>query len=276
MKGKKEKFSSFTYILKFIMGVLSWTVFVILVLIAAFLIYYFVATKIYAQKGEEFRPIVSLYTIITESMEPNINPYDVILDVKVTNPEDIKIGDVITFTSISPLTKGMVITHRVVNIAQDASGYSYQTKGDNNLSPDASYVPFANVHGKVLLRIPKLGYLQSFLATKGGWLIVVVIPALFIIISDIVKLFRLLDAKNNVETIQKKEEKKKKKVVEQKKAIEINLQQRYTPRRKFTDRDPVEHKKFTLLQVLSEQTLNIHLPKKKRNKRKMDLPKLKK
>lgn len=276
MKGKKEKFNSFTYILKFIMGVLSWTVFVILVLIAAFLIYYFVATKIYAQKGEEFRPIVSLYTIITESMEPNINPYDVILDVKVTNPEDIKIGDVITFTSISPLTKGMVITHRVVNIAQDASGYSYQTKGDNNLSPDASYVPFANVHGKVLLRIPKLGYLQSFLATKGGWLIVVVIPALFIIISDIVKLFRLLDAKNNVETIQKKEEKKKKKVVEQKKAIEINLQQRYTPRRKFTDRDPVEHKKFTLLQVLSEQTLNIHLPKKKRNKRKMDLPKLKK
>lgn len=276
MKGKKEKFSSFTHILKFIMGVLSWTVFVILVLIAAFLIYYFVATKIYAQKGEEFRPIVSLYTIITESMEPNINPYDVILDVKVTNPEDIKIGDVITFTSISPLTKGMVITHRVVNIAQDASGYSYQTKGDNNLSPDASYVPFVNVHGKVLLRIPKLGYLQSFLATKGGWLIVVVIPALFIIISDIVKLFRLLDAKNNVETIQKKEEKKKKKVVEQKKAIEINLQQRYTPRRKFTDRDPVEHKKFTLLQVLSEQTLNIHLPKKKRNKRKMDLPKLKK
>ena len=276
MKGKKEKFSSFTHILKFIMGVLSWTVFVILVLIAAFLIYYFVATKIYAQKGEEFRPIVSLYTIITESMEPNINPYDVILDVKVTNPEDIKIGDVITFTSTSPLTKGMVITHRVVNIAQDASGYSYQTKGDNNLSPDASYVPFANVHGKVLLRIPKLGYLQSFLATKGGWLIVVVIPALFIIISDIVKLFRLLDAKNNVETIQKKEEKKKKKVVEQKKAIEINLQQRYTPRRKFTDRDPVEHKKFTLLQVLSEQTLNIHLPKKKQNKRKMDLPKLKK
>ena len=33
MKGKKEKFNSFTYILKFIMGVLSWTVFVILVLI---------------------------------------------------------------------------------------------------------------------------------------------------------------------------------------------------------------------------------------------------
>lgn len=276
MKGKKEKFNSFTYILKFIMGVLSWTVFVILVLIAAFLMYYFVATKVYAQKGEEFRPFISLYTIITESMEPNINPYDVIVDVYVKNPEDIKIGDVITFTSTSPLTKGMVITHRVVNIAQDASGYSYQTKGDNNLSPDASYVPFANVHGKVLLRIPKLGYLQSFLATKGGWLIVVVIPALFIIISDIVKLFRLLDAKNNVETIQKKEEKKKKKVVEQKKAIEINLQQRYTPRRKFTDRDPVEHKNFTLLQVLSEQTLNIHLPKKKRNKRKMDLPKLKK
>ena len=277
MNTEAKQKLTFREVLKLISTIISWTVFVLLVICATFLLYYFVATKVFVYFGSKYEPKFSLYTIISPSMTPNINVYDVIVDVRVDNPEDIEIGDVITFYSDSPELHGGTITHRVISIIKDSEGnYSYQTKGDNNLSPDASYVPFANVHGKVLLRIPKLGYLQSFLATKGGWLIVVVIPALFIIISDIVKLFRLLDAKNNVETIQKKEEKKKKKVVEQKKAIEINLQQRYTPRRKFTDRDPVEHKKFTLLQVLSEQTLNIHLPKKKRNKRKMDLPKLKK
>ena len=181
MKGKKEKYNSFTQAIKFIMGILSWTIFVILVLIAIFLIYYFVSSKVYASKGEDFRPPISLYTILTTSMEPNINRNDVIVDLTIKNPEDIKVGDVITFVSTSSLTKGMVITHRVINVKQDANGYSYQTKGDANLSPDTSYVPFSNVNGKVLFRIPKLGLLQSFLATKGGWLIVVVIPALFII-----------------------------------------------------------------------------------------------
>lgn len=244
MKGKKEKFNSFTYILKFIMGVLSWTVFVILVLIAAFLMYYFVATKVYAQKGEEFRPPITLYTILTESMEPNINRNDVIVDFTIKNPEDIKIGDVITFVSTSSLTKGMVITHRVINIKQDENGYSYQTKGDANLSPDTAYVPFANVNGKVLFRIPKLGLLQSFLATKGGWLIIVVIPALFVIISDLVKIFRLTTAKNKIDDINEKEEKAKKNLTKKKETIEKNLQRKYSIVRKSSEPDPISHKKY--------------------------------
>ena len=161
MKGKKEKYNSFTQAITFIMSILSWTIFVILVFIAIFLIYYFVSSKVYASKGEYLRPPISLYTIWTTSMEPNINRNDVIVDLTIKNPEDIKVGDVITFVSTSSLTKGMVITHRVINVKQDANGYSYQTKGDANLSPDTSYVPFSNVNGKVLFRIPKLGLLQS-------------------------------------------------------------------------------------------------------------------
>ena len=75
--------------------------------------------KGYANKGESFKPAVSLYTIVTQSMEPNINPYDVIIDATVKNPENIKIGDVITFISTASISRGMTITHRVYDIKQE-------------------------------------------------------------------------------------------------------------------------------------------------------------
>ena len=276
MKKKNQKVGSFSHAIKFIMGVLSWTIFVILVLIAIFLIYYFVSIKIYAEKGEKFRPAIGLYTILTGSMEPNINSYDVIVDWTKFTPEDIKVGDVITFVSTSSLTKGMTITHRVIDIKQDDSGYSYQTKGDANLSPDTTYVPFANVEGKVLFRIPQLGRLQSFLATQGGWLVVVVIPALFIIISDIVKIFRLTTAKNKVEVIEEKEQKKKEQKKKEKAQIISRLQNRYIALRKPNDADPIPHKKYLRINNDQKRSRKKEIPKKIILPKRIDLPKLKK
>ena len=209
MSERKSKFSSITQIFKFITGIISWVMLVILVLIAAFLLYYFVSMRVYANKGESFKPAVSLYTIVTQSMEPNINPYDVILDATVKDPKDIKIGDVITFISTASISRGMTITHRVYDIKEENGEYYYYTKGDNNISPDLVPASYTNVLGKVLLRIPQLGRLQAFLSTKAGWLLIVVIPALFVIISDIVKMFRLGTAKKNVDKQLMTEEKEK-------------------------------------------------------------------
>ena len=38
--------------------------------------------------------------------------------------------------------------------------------------------------------IPKIGYLQAFIATSIGWLVVIVIPCLGIIIYDVIKLIK--------------------------------------------------------------------------------------
>lgn len=227
MSKSKGRFSSITQTIKFITGILSWIILIILVIIAAFLLYYFVSTKVYAQKGEAYKPAFSLYTILTQSMQPNINPYDVIVDVAVKNPEDIQVGDIITFVSTSSLTKGMTITHRVYDIKQENGEYVYYTKGDDNLSPDALPAPYSNVLGKVLFHIPQLGRIQSFLSTKGGWLIVVVVPAVIIIILDILKIFRLQTAKNQVDVALTMEKDKKLKEEKRKKEIERNLERRY-------------------------------------------------
>ena len=238
MSPKKERFHSFTNILKFISGIISWTILVILVIVAGFLLYYFVSVKLYAQKGEAYKPAFSLYTILSPSMEPNIKVYDVIFDMNVDSPEDIKEGDVITFISTATLTKGMTITHRVVQIIQDENGYSYMTKGDNNLANDGAAVPFDNVLGKVLFKIPQLGRVQEFLGTKGGWLIVVVIPALIVIISDILKIFRLQSSKNQVESYEQKEKKKKQEEQKRKDKIKEKLLQKYEE--KIEENEPAE------------------------------------
>lgn len=227
MSKSKGRFSSITQTIKFITGILSWIILIILVIIAAFLLYYFVSTKVYAQKGENYKPAFSLYTILTQSMQPNINPYDVIVDIAVNDPEDIQVGDIITFVSTSSLTKGMTITHRVYDIKQENGEYMYYTKGDDNLGPDALPAPYSNVLGKVLFHIPQLGRIQSFLSTKGGWLIVVVIPAVIIIVLDILKIFRLQTAKNQVDVALTMEKDKKIKEEKRKKEIERNLERRY-------------------------------------------------
>ena len=180
MDSKTSKIIKGKEIFSLISTIISWTIFVLLVLCATFLVYYFIATRIYIAKGSGHEPKFSLYTIISPSMVPNINVYDVIVDVKVDKPEDIKINDVITFNSNIPEVSGNTITHRVIAINKDAEGnYYFQTKGDNNLVEDGVNVEFSNIIGKVALKIPQLGKVQSFLASKAGWLFIILIPALY-------------------------------------------------------------------------------------------------
>ena len=228
MNKKNEKIISFTNALKFVTGIISWVVLVILVIIAVMLVYYFLATKIYGEKGENYKPAFSLYTILSASMEPNINVFDVIVDVNVKKPEDIKVGDVITFISSSNLTTNMTITHRVIEVVKDGENYSYKTQGDANLIPDNANAKFENVLGKVIFKIPQLGRIQDFLGQKGGWLVVIVIPALGVIISDILKIFRLSGAKTSVENLNTMEEKEKEHEEQVKAEIENNLFLKYS------------------------------------------------
>lgn len=188
--------------------VVSWFVFVILLIAAAFLLYYYLATKIYAAKGPGYEPKFSIYTIISGSMEPNIRVKDTVVNVKVSNPNDIKVGDVITFVSTSLLSPGTTITHRVIGITKDENGViCYQTKGDNNPVADQACAKYHNVIGKVILKIPQLGQIQFFLASKAGWLLCIIVPALVIICRDIMRITKLTTIKKSTILSEKKNEK---------------------------------------------------------------------
>lgn len=190
MVTKKMKIKS---IINYIFSVLSWTLFSILIICAVFLAYYFIAMKLYIAKGDKYKPFFSVYTIVSPSMVPTINVYDIIINKAVNNPTDVKKEDIITFTSTGVLSNGLTVTHRVKDILIDeqTNEYEYVTKGDNNLIKDDTPAKYSNLIGKVILRFPGLGKVQAFVGSKFGWLVVVIIPALIIIIQDVLKLIKV-------------------------------------------------------------------------------------
>ena len=197
-KGEK-KYWSFRGIINFIKDVISWTVFILLLIIAVLLLYCVIASYRYSKKGRGYEP---LYTIVSPSMEPNIKVYDVIIDLPIRDFRDVKVNDVITFKSESSISKGMTVTHRVTDIKKVAGRYYFTTKGDNNQSIDSSLVSQDSVLGKVKYRIPQLGRVQYFLSSRGGWLIVILIPAVIILIADVIKLVRMIKISKKVNELQ--------------------------------------------------------------------------
>lgn len=193
-------------ILNYIGKVLSYASIVLLVIIGAFLLYYLFTIQKY-KNDPEFKPEVSLYTIISGSMEPAIHVYDVVVNVAVKSPEDIKVGDVITFESTSSISKGLTVTHRVQDIKIVNGRYEYVTKGDYNPVADSSTAKYENVLGKVAFKIPQLGRVQFIVASKAGWFLVVLLPAMGVIIYDVIKLIKLLGAKVTTDKVNPKNKK---------------------------------------------------------------------
>ncbi|MBE6155760.1 MAG: signal peptidase I [Firmicutes bacterium] len=196
MKRNSVKIKS---IINYLSSIITWAIFVILIACAACLVYYYISLQIYARKGESFAPPYSIYTIVSPSMTPKIKVYDVIINTKVDKPEDIKVGDIITFKSSSSFTYGMTITHRVKDIQIVNGEYQFTTQGDNNLSKDSAPALYRNVIGKAVIKIPQLGRIQFFVASKFGWLLVVILPAVYVIIKDVSKLIRISKVKKNAE-----------------------------------------------------------------------------
>jgi len=199
--GKTIKRSYLYKLVSKFLSVVCSIILVILLIIGGMMFFYKMQAKSYEKKGMEYTAPFGLYTIISPSMEPNVSVYDVVVAVD-SDVSKIKVGDVITFISTWDMNYGVNVTHRVVAISKNENGeYQLTTKGDNNNTPDGSYVTQNNLIGKVVGRVPQLGRLQFFLATKMGWFIVVFIPALLIIIVDVVKIFRLYVLKSKIDSV---------------------------------------------------------------------------
>lgn len=191
--NKRERRKKFKQILNKIMKLLSYAIIVVLIFLGIFFVYYFISLKAYEKNPTVNIPRFGLYTIISPSMEPAVKVYDVVVDLNVFNENDIKKGDIITFISNSNISKGLTVTHRVIDVIVNADGSkSYITKGDNNLKADQATVNYNDILGKVLFKIPQLGRVQFLIADKFGWILVILLPALCVIIYDFIKLFRLL------------------------------------------------------------------------------------
>lgn len=161
----------------------------------------FVDKKISMKNGEYRSPLFGAYIIISESMVPQINVYDAVVTIRV-DAKDIEVDDIITFISKEIETAGTPITHRVIGIVYEDDTkqkiVGFRTKGDHNNTADFALIAPNEVIGKVFLRIPMIGYVQTIMTKPVGWLLIVVVPCLLIIGSDIFKLVKSSKEKGEV------------------------------------------------------------------------------
>ena len=142
---KKENF------FKYMISVLSYALFIWLLLIGGTLLLYIADIKIRAAKGDYSAPVFNAYVVLSGSMLPEIAVKDIVVTKKVP-AEKLEVGDIITFISPDTRYGGISITHRILDKTYDESlgSYTYRTKGDNNNVADTALVPNTNILGNIL------------------------------------------------------------------------------------------------------------------------------
>ena len=178
-------------VLHVISSIVLYSILAIIGIIIIMFIAYFVDQKIGMKNGEDRAPLFGAYVIVSPSMVPTIRVNDAVVTMRASE-NDIKVNDIITFISKDIQTQGTPITHRVVGIVYDeydkTKVVGYRTKGDNNNTQDFAIIRPDEVRGKVILKIPFVGYIQRFLTTPFGWIVAIVIPCVLIIGNDILKI----------------------------------------------------------------------------------------
>ena len=97
-------------------------------------------------------PVVA---VESNSMVPVFYKGDILV-LKGAAPGGLEVGDVIVY---SVKSRQVPVVHRIVKINPDGS---YQTKGDANSGQldFEYYIPQENVHGKVVVIVPYLGWVK--------------------------------------------------------------------------------------------------------------------
>lgn len=123
-----------------------------------------------------------IYNVETGSMSPEI-PVGSVIYVEQVAPEDVKEGDVITFS-----LEEASITHRVVenNFVQG----EFVTKGDANEKEDMKAVPYSALTGRVAFHFPFLGKLLIVYGTTLGKVYVLIFAACGVLLNILGSMLR--------------------------------------------------------------------------------------
>ncbi len=193
------------WLFNYMASILLYTILILLLVVGIIFIAYIFDAKKNAESGDWKPPLYNAYIIVSQSMTPVIKVNDAIITKRVAAKE-IEVGDVVTYYSENPQYPGIMITHRVIEKNQVDGEYYFVTKGDYNQIADPLTVKESQVYGKVVMRIPKIGFIQVILSNYMGWVLMIGVPALAVVSYDIVKLFEKL--KNH-----KRSEKRKKRII---------------------------------------------------------------
>lgn len=186
LKYQHDKNEKLKYNIRIISRSFVIAVVVLVLLLFTYLIIYFGDQFLGVKTGKNKMPMFGAYVIVSPSMIPTINVNDGIVVQRVERENNLQVGDVITFESNNIEYTGLTVTHRIVGKQMVQTGeYVYRTKGDNNVVEDSSLVKFGDIYGKVIMKIPMIGYVYKFLTKPLGFIISFIVPVAILIFGSV-------------------------------------------------------------------------------------------
>lgn len=123
--------------------------------------------------------------VLTDSMYPYIESGDLII-CHTAEADEIKVDDVISF--FDPAGNGTsIVTHRVLEIVEEAGEIKFRTKGDYNNTEDKMLVPGDSLVGVYKSRIAGAGNIAMFMQSTTGLIVCVVFPIVALVGYDMVR-----------------------------------------------------------------------------------------
>lgn len=128
----------------------------------------------------------SMLRVLTGSMEPEL-PTDCVIIIHKVDPEQVAVGDILSFYSPDPALRGAINTHRVVQIDRENGDMRFVTKGDANMVVDA-YPPAPHqIIGVVVGSSLLLGKTIRLLSNPLVFLPLVLLPLVVLILLNLFK-----------------------------------------------------------------------------------------
>lgn len=126
------------------------------------------------------------YTVRSGSMTPSIRTGDIVV-TRPISPADAHVGDIVTFKD--PSGSGKLITHRARAISPHGKVVRFVTRGDANNSFERWSVPADGRIGRVVYRVPAVGYPLTWIGSGLGRIGLIVIPAIVLLVLGMLRIW---------------------------------------------------------------------------------------
>ncbi len=155
---------------------------VVFAVVFVFFVFVIIFSTVQKNQGKDVKIFGHyMYTILTDSMEPTLNPSDVIW-AKAIEEEDIVEGAIITFVvpSGNGVLSGRNDTHRIVEIERDENGNitGIYTQGDNSEVRDNWKLQYSEVKAVMSKKLVLTSALIKFISEYRflAYVVLIVIP----------------------------------------------------------------------------------------------------
>lgn len=120
---------------------------------------------------------IRIFNVASGSMYPEYEIGDIII-INETTPDEINIGDNITYLGETGNFDKIIVTHKVIEKREENGEHYFITKGVSNDLADPE-ITFSQVYGKVIYKTVILSYISKLMSNAVAYFVIFTIISLY-------------------------------------------------------------------------------------------------